>query len=118
MTTEVAGPSVTAIPLTQRYSLADLRIFSADEPRPFPAADRSAGLDAAGAAMTTEPAPGGRGPLAEIERVWGRGGMGLLVSSSDRERPVAIGDGEVPGPEALPMLLAITTEPDGSPATI
>jgi SAM-dependent methyltransferase len=31
MTTELAGPSVTAIPLTERYSTADLRVFSAEE---------------------------------------------------------------------------------------
>ena len=35
MTTEVAGTSVTAIPLTQRYSVADLRVFSAEESRRF-----------------------------------------------------------------------------------
>jgi len=31
MTTEVAGQSVSTVPLTERYSTADLRIFSADE---------------------------------------------------------------------------------------
>jgi SAM-dependent methyltransferase len=35
MTTEVAGTSVTAIPLTHRYSAADLRVFSAEESRRF-----------------------------------------------------------------------------------
>src|SRR5260370_2897243 len=35
MTTETAGPSVTAIPLMQRYSAGDLRVFSAEESRRF-----------------------------------------------------------------------------------
>ena len=31
MATEVAGQAVSAIPLTDRYSTSDLRVFSADE---------------------------------------------------------------------------------------
>jgi len=31
MTTELAGPSLSTVPLMQRYSAADLRVFSADE---------------------------------------------------------------------------------------
>ena len=35
MTTELAGPPVTAIPLTRRYSTADLRVLSAEESTRF-----------------------------------------------------------------------------------